>query len=328
MTFGTADLTLRHVQDAATRIRPSITRTPVVTSRALNARLGADVFFKCENFQRTGAFKMRGASNAAARLSFEERARGVISYSSGNHAQALALAASSLGMPAVILMPLDAPPSKIAATLGYGAEVVHYDRYQDDRFKLCADLAARRGLVEIPPCEHFDVMAGQGTVALELLEDVPDLDALLVQVGGGGLISGCATVAKALRPSCDVVGVEPCESDDAKRSLAAGTRITIPMPVTIADGQASGSLGEKTFCVIQRLVDDILLVDEAQIKDAMRFLFERMKLVAEPSGATTLAALMTHAARFRGKRVGVVISGGNIAIERFVALLDCGAKEQ
>lgn len=311
----------QRVHDAHRAIAAGIHRTPVLRSRLLDAQLGCEVFLKCENFQRTGSFKMRGALHALTRLSAAQRARGVIAYSSGNHAQALALAARECGSRAVLLMPQDAPAAKIAATRTYGAEVIHYDRYRDDRFALSARMAAERSLVEIPPCEHLDVMAGQGTVALELLQDAPALDALFVQVGGGGLIAGCATIARALAPAMQLVGVEPEESDDARRSLAEGRRVSIPMPYTIADGQAAGALGEMAYAILARTVDRIELVTRVEIVQAMALLFERLKIVAEPSGATALAALVQQAPAWRGRRVGVVISGGNVTAQRFASLV-------
>lgn len=311
-------ISLDDVHAAARRIAGAAHRTPVLTSRALDEATGATVFLKAENLQRVGAFKFRGAYNAVASLSDGERARGVATVSSGNHAQALALAARLHDVPAVILMPDDAPPGKLAATEGYGAEIIRFDRYGQDREVLLAELVAGRGLVPVHPYDDERVMAGQGTVALELLADAGPLDLLLVQVGGGGLISGCATVAKTLGDT-RVVGVEPEAGDDVKRSLKAGERVRIDVPRTIADGQQLPTPGELTFEVIRERVDEVVLAGDAEIVDAMRFLFERMKTVAEPSGACALAALM--AGRVSGARVGVVISGGNISAERFGALV-------
>jgi threonine dehydratase len=252
----------------------------------------------------------------------EERERGVVAYSSGNHAQAVSLAARLLGTSATILMPADTPPAKLDATRGYGAEIVTYDRYTEDREALGAALAVERGgLALVPPYEHPLIMAGQGTAALELLEDVPGLDALLVPVGGGGLIAGCATAAKALRPGIRVIGVEPEAGDDTRRSLEAGERVRIPVPRTIADGQQADIPGELTFAVNRQVVDTIVTVSDAEILDAMAFLFDRMKLVTEPSGASAAAALLAGRAETGGARVGVVISGGNVGVARFGELM-------
>ncbi|GAB3741441.1 pyridoxal-phosphate dependent enzyme [Amycolatopsis oliviviridis] len=316
----TAPVTIDDIRDAAARLAGVAHRTPVVRSRTLDDLVGAEVFIKCENLQRVGAFKFRGAYNAASRLSPEQLAKGIAAYSSGNHAQAVALAARELGSSAVILIPEDTPQSKKDATAGYGAEIVTYDRYTGDRVAIGEALAADRGLALIPPYEHPHVIAGQGTAALELLEDTDSLDTLVVPVGGGGLIAGSSTAAKALRPGIRVVGVEPAEGDDTKRSLEAGERVSIPVPRTIADGQAASIPGELTFSINRRLVDDIALVTDDQVRDAMRFAFERLKLVMEPSGATGLAALLSGRVPVSG-RVGVIISGGNVSPERFAELL-------
>ena len=284
-------ISLDDVQAAARRIDGVAHRTPVLTSRALDEATGAAVFLKAENLQRVGAFKFRGAYNAVASLSDEERARGVATVSSGNHAQALALAARLHGIPAVILMPEDSPAGKLAATEGHGAEVIRFDRYGQDREELLAELVADRGLVPIHPYDDERVMAGQGTVALELIEAAGPLDVLVVQVGGGGLISGCATVAKAMG-DIRVVGVEPEAGDDVKQSLEAGERVRIDVPRTIADGQQLPTPGELTFEVIRERVDEVVVASDAEIVEAMRFLFERVKTVAEPSGACALAALL------------------------------------
>jgi threo-3-hydroxy-L-aspartate ammonia-lyase len=315
------ELTFADVQAAAGRIKGFAHRTPVLTSRTLNERVGAEVFLKAENFQRIGAFKFRGAFNAISRLSPEQLARGVVAYSSGNHAQAVALAAKLAGTTAVNLMPKDAPPTKMAATRGYGAEVVTYDRYGQDRAALAKQLSEERGLTLIPPYDHYDVMAGQGTVALELIEEVGPLGALLVPIGGGGLIAGCATAATALSPGIRVIGVEPAAGDDTARSLAAGKRIEIDVPRTIADGQAVSSPGELTFPIVQRLVDSVALVSDDEIRAAMTFVFERLKIVVEPSGACALAALLTGRIQHLPERVGVVVSGGNVGLERWLELL-------
>lgn len=313
-------LSIDNIQRAARRLQGLAHRTPVLTSRRLDERVGAHVMLKAECFQRTGSFKFRGAYNAIAALTREQRERGVAAYSSGNHAQAVALAATLQGTRATILMPTDAPASKVAATRGYGGEVVTYDRYEQDRSALGEGLAADRGLTLIPPFDSWDVIAGQGTVALELLEEVGALDLLLVCVGGGGLIAGCATAAKARSPRVRVVGVEPEAGDDFKRSLATGERVRIPVPRTIADGQQVDIPGERPFAVARRLVDDIVLVSDDEILGAMAFLFETCKVVAEPSGASALAALLAGRVDATGLRIGVTISGGNISVARFAAL--------
>ncbi|GIF78230.1 pyridoxal-phosphate dependent enzyme [Asanoa siamensis] len=314
-------ISLDDVHAAAARIAGVAHRTPVMRSRTLDARAGGEVFLKCENLQRIGAFKFRGAYNAVSRLSAAQLARGIAAYSSGNHAQAVALAARELGSTAVILMPEDTPASKRAAVAGYGAEIQTYDRYTGDRVALGAALAADRGLALIPPYEHPDVIAGQGTAALELLESAGALDVVVAPVGGGGLIAGTATAAKGLHPGIRVVGVEPVEGDDTRRSLAAGERVSIPVPRTIADGQAADIPGELTFSVNRRLVDEIVLVTDDQIRDAMRFAFDRLKIVLEPSGATGLAAVLTGQLGPRPGRVGVILSGGNIDTARFAQVL-------
>ncbi len=317
MTATTAlPISMDDVHAAAARIAGVAHRTPILRSRTLDARAGAPVALKAENLQRAGAFKFRGAFNAVAAL----RPDGVCSVSSGNHAQALALAAREHGARATILMPRDAPASKRAATEGYGAEVVEFDRYADDRDALALALAAERGLTLVHPYDEPLVMAGQGTVALELASDVEDLDAVVVPVGGGGLIAGVATAIKALQPQARVVGVEPEAGDDVARSLRAGERIAVPVPRTIADGQMVTTAGERPWEVIRALVDDVVTVSDAEIVDAMRLLFERVKVVAEPSGASALAALLAGRVALRGGPVGVVISGGNVDATRFAAL--------
>ncbi|TCC04378.1 threo-3-hydroxy-L-aspartate ammonia-lyase [Kribbella soli] len=314
-------LSLTDVRAAADRLAGVAHRTPVLTSRTLDERVGARVFLKAENFQRIGAFKFRGAYNAVSRLTPEQLAAGVAAYSSGNHAQAVALAARLAGTSAVILMPEDAPPTKLAATRGYGAEVVTYDRYTQDRTALAQELATERGRTLIPPYDHPDVMAGQGTVALELIEEVGHLGALLVPVGGGGLMAGCATAATMISPGIRMIGVEPAAGDDHARSLAAGERVEIAIPRTIADGQAISTPGELTFAVNQRLVESFELVSDAEILEAMAFAFERLKIVLEPSGASALAALLAGRIHGLPERVGVVLSGGNVGLERFHELL-------
>ncbi|WP_432138168.1 MULTISPECIES: pyridoxal-phosphate dependent enzyme [unclassified Streptomyces] len=318
----TPPITLADIRDAAGRLEGVAHRTPVLRSRTLDARAGAELFLKCENFQRAGAFKFRGAYNAASRLTPGQLARGIAAYSSGNHAQAVALAARELGSTAVIVMPEDAPPAKRAATAGYGAEIVTYDRYTEDRVAIGEALAAERGLALIPPYEHPHVMAGQGTCALELLDEAGELDALVVPVGGGGLIAGSATAAKGLRPDTRIIGVEPEAGDDTKRSLEAGRRVAVDVPRTIADGQALATPGELTFSVNRRLVDAVVLVSDDEIRDAMRFAFERLKIVLEPSGATPLAAVLTGRAGPLPPRTGLILSGGNVDAERFADL--CG----
>lgn len=314
-------ISLDDVRAAARRLDGVAHRTPVLTSRALDEATGARVFLKAENLQRIGAFKFRGAYNAVASLAAAERERGVATVSSGNHAQALALAARLHDTRAVILMPQDAPPAKLAATRALGAEVVAFDRYADDREALLGALVDEQGLTPVHPYDDERVMAGQGTAALELIEDAGPVDLLLVCVGGGGLVSGCATAAKGLLDGVRVVGVEPEAGDDVKRSLAAGRRVRIPMPRTIADGQQLDQPGEKTFAVIRERVDAVALASDAEIVSAMRFLFERVKTVAEPSGACALAALLAGRVEGRGLRIGVTISGGNVSAARFAELM-------
>jgi threonine dehydratase len=300
------------VAHAHARISAHAIRTPVLTSSTVNARTGAQVFFKCENFQRMGAFKFRGALNAMAQLSAAEAGRGVIAYSSGNHAQAVALAGRLLGIHATIVMPADAPRVKLEATRGYGAEVVAYDPRSDSREAIARRLAAERGLTVVPPFDDARVIAGQGTAAKELFEDAGPLDLLLVPCGGGGLLSGCALVAQALAPRCGVIGVEPDAGDDAVRSFRTGTLQTVRNPETIADGARTESLGQLTFPLIRALVADMTSVDDAALLDAMFFLWERMKIVVEPTGALGACALLGGRIEARGRRVGVLLSGGNV----------------
>ena len=317
-------VTAADVRDAAVRIAGIAHRTPVARSRTLEGRVGAEVYCKCENLQRAGAFKFRGAYNAASRLAPEDRVRGIAAYSSGNHAQAVALAARLLGTTAVIVMPEDVPRSKRDAVLGYGAEVVDYDRYTEDRAAIAERIAADRGLALIPPYDHPHVIAGQGTAALELVEDVGELDVLVAPVGGGGLVAGLATIATDLVPRIRVIGVEPEAGDDTKRSLEVGRRVTIEPPRTIADGQAVQAPGQLTFAINQRLLAGVVLVTDDEIRDAMRFAFERLKLVVEPSGASGLAAVLTGKVGDAG-RVGVVLSGGNVDAVRFAELMQSRA---
>jgi len=310
---------LADVQAAAQRLHGVAHHTPVLRSRTLDGLAGAAVHVKAECFQRGGAFKFRGAYNKIVSLPEEERARGVLAYSSGNHAQAVAIAARLLGTTATIVMPEDSPAAKLEATRGYGAEIVMYDRYADDREEIGVQLAAQRGLALVKPYDDPVVMAGQGTVALELLVEVPDLDLLVTPVGGGGLIAGCATVAKALHPEVRVAGVEPELGNDTAQSLAAGERVNVGVPRTIADGLQAAEPGELTFAVNRELVDEIVTVSDEEIVDAMGFLFDRLKIVVEPSGAVGVAALLNG--RLRGTSVGVVISGGNVGVQRFADLV-------
>jgi threonine dehydratase len=310
------------VEAAAQRLAGVAHRTPVLSSRTLDEQLGCTVLLKAENLQRMGAFKFRGGYNAVNVLGDAQRARGVVAFSSGNHAQAVALAARLHGCSATIVMPNDAPALKVAATRAYGAEVVLYDRYTEDRAAIARRLADQRGLALIPPFDHAPVMAGQGTAALELLQDVGPIDALIAPVGGGGLLSGCAVAAKALAPDIVVYGAEPQAGDDARRSLIEGRIVALPdVPRTICDGQQTQALGVQPFEVLCALVREVLAVPDAAVVTAMRFAFERMKTVLEPSGACALAALMVHHERFAGQRVGIVLSGGNIDAGRFAALL-------
>jgi threonine dehydratase len=309
------------VAAAAQRLAGVAHRTPVMTSRTADALAGGTLFFKCENLQRMGAFKFRGAYNALAQFTPAQRRAGVISFSSGNHAQAIALSARLLGMPAVIVMPKDAPQMKIEATRGYGAEVLLYDRYTENREALGAKIAEERGMTLIPPYDHPHVMAGQGTAALELIDEVGALDLLFVCVGGGGLISGCATAAKHRLPDCAVIGVEPEAGNDVQQSLARGEIVHIDVPRTIADGAQTQHAGRYTFPVIQALVDEVVTVTDDQLVKAMRFFGERMKIIVEPTGCLGAAAALDNAVDVRGKRVGVILSGGNIDLRRYAELV-------
>jgi threonine dehydratase len=307
------------IANAATRIHGVAHRTPVFTSRTANAMAGAEIFFKCENYQRMGAFKFRGGYNALAQFSPEQKKRGAIAYSSGNHAQAVALAARILGMPAVIVMPKDAPAAKVAATKGYGAEIVLYDRYTEDRDAIARKLAEEKGLTLIPPYDHPHVMAGQGTVAKELIEETGPLDVLVTPLGGGGLLSGCAVAATALCPGVSVYGVEPEAGDDGLQSLRAGKVIRIQTPKTIADGAQTQCIGALAFPIVRSQVRDILTVSDAQLVESMRFFAERMKMVVEPTGCLAAAAVFGKKFDVAGKRIGVVLSGGNIDIGQYAA---------
>ena len=314
------------ISAAAARLQGVVRRTPVMTSRTADDMAGAQLFFKCENFQRMGAFKFRGAYNALAQFTPEQREAGVIAFSSGNHAQAIALSARLLGMPSVIVMPHDSPAAKLAATRGYQegqarSEVLIYDRYSEDREAIGRRLAQERGMTLIPPYDHAHVMAGQGTAALELLEETGPLDMLLVCVGGGGLISGCAVAAHHISPGIEVIGVEPEAGNDTQQSLALGRIVHIEIPKTIADGAQTQHSGTLTFPVIQRLVSRIVTVSDAQLVQAMCFFAERMKMVVEPTGCLGAAALLQGVVAARGQRVGVIVSGGNVDMARYAALL-------
>ena len=306
------DVTFADVAAAHERIKPYARRTPVLTSATIDALTGARVHFKCENFQRMGAFKFRGAYNALAQLSPAQRKQGVVAFSSGNHAQAVALAGRLLGVPAVIVMPTDAPQVKLAATRGYGAEVVSYDASNEDRAKIAETLAAERGLTLIPPFDHPHILAGQGTAAKELIEETGPLDILMVPCGGGGLLSGCSIAARHLSPRCRVIGVEPAAGDDGLRAFRSGKLETIRLPDTIADGARTTCLGKITFDLIRKNVDDFLTVTDEELLQWMFFLWERMKIVVEPTGALAAAALLQGKIDAQGRKVGIVISGGNV----------------
>ena len=316
------------VAAASARIQGVAHRTPVLRSRQADAMLGAQVFFKCENLQRMGAFKFRGGYNALSMFDAEQRKRGVVAYSSGNHAQAVALSARLLSVPATILMPEDAPASKIAATRAYlgesGGKVVLFNRYTEDREALAAKLSDEQGLTAIPPYDHADVIAGQGTAAMELLEDVGELDHLFVCLGGGGLLSGSALSARALAPNCRVYGVEPEAGNDAQQSFRTGRIVHIDTPKTIADGAQTQHLGQLTFEIIRRDVQDIVTASDAQLVEAMRFYASRMKIMVEPTGCLSLAGALHGGIDIKGSRIGVLISGGNIDLERFAALVGDG----
>jgi len=299
------------IREAAERIRPLARRTPVMTSRSVDQRAGCSVFLKCENFQRSGAFKIRGAANLILSLTPDELKRGIVAFSSGNHAQAVAIAAKHVGAAAAIVMPEDAPRLKMEATRAQGARIVTYDRLHDDREQIAATVLAETGGILAPPYDHPMIMAGQGTAALELLEEVPDLDALAICVGGGGLAAGCSTIAKAICPGIRVFGVEPELANDVWQSFDKGERVAIPSPDTIADGLRTLSPGKLTFPILRRNLEAILLVSEEEIRAAMRFLMERVKIVAEPSGAVGLAAALSGKLPGGIRKIGIVISGGN-----------------
>jgi len=312
--------TYADVDAAASRLAGHAHRTPVLTSRTLDTRLGAHVYLKCENLQRMGAFKFRGAFNALSMFDWRQRDAGVVAFSSGNHAQAIALAARLLGIPATIVMPHDAPVAKVNATKAYGAHVVGYDRYTEDRLAIGRRLANEHGMTLIPPYDHPHVIAGQGTAAKELIEEVGPLDALYVCLGGGGLLAGSALATRALSPATKIYGVEPEAGNDGQQSFRSGSIVRIDVPQTIADGAQTQFLGEHTFPIILRDVDDILTATDAELVDCMRFLAERMKLVVEPTGCLGLAAAMRRRGG-SGERIGVLLSGGNVDLSRFCALL-------
>lgn len=318
------DMTLPDYNDivaAAERIADYANKTPVMTSRTVNEEFGAEVFFKCENFQRMGAFKFRGAMNALRQFTPQQRAAGVVTFSSGNHAQAIALSAKLLGIPATIIMPHDAPSAKVAATKGYGGNVVIYDRYTEDREKIGQNLAEKQGLTLIPPYDHPHVIAGQGTATKELIDEVGPLDALFVCLGGGGLLSGSALAARHLSPDCMIYGVEPEAGNDGQQSFRCGSIVHIDTPKTIADGAQTQHLGQYTFAIIQQNVNDILTVSDTELVTAMKFIAERMKVVVEPTGCLGFAAARARKSELQGKRIGIIISGGNVDISRYGAFL-------
>jgi threonine dehydratase len=314
-------VTLADVRAAAARLKGIAHRTPVLTSRTLDGRTGGQIFLKCENFQRMGAFKFRGAYNRIVQLDDAGRRAGVVAFSSGNHAQGVALASALLGVPAVIVMPSDAPKSKVAATREYGAEVIFYDRHHSHRAQIAQRICDERGATLVPPFDDPEIIAGQGTVGLELVEELTGLEMIVTPVGGGGLLSGTAVAARAINSEIQLFGVEPQAGDDFARSLRAGERVHIEVPETIADGLQTQSPGELTFGLVQTLTQGIVTVSDAELRRAMAFAFERMKIVIEPSGAAALAAVLSGKLDVRGKRVAVVISGGNVDIDRFSALL-------
>lgn len=314
------------IQLAASRLLHVAQRTPIATARTLNALIGAEVYCKCENLQRAGAFKFRGAYNAVSQLSDEQRQRGVVSFSSGNHAQALALAGQLLHTPAVIVMPDDAPAVKLAATRGYGAEVVLYDRVEQKREVIARQLGEERGLALIPPFEHEHIIAGQSTAALELLTDVPDLDVLIAPIGGGGLISGCSIAAHALKPGLRIFGVEPDTANDTFLSLQKGAIVSTPQSHSIMDGLLPTAPGEMTFSIMREHLEGVALVNDDEAMEAVRFLLLRMKLLVEPSGAAPIAALMAgKIPNVKGKKIGVVLSGGNIDAGKLAGMLSRAA---
>ncbi|WP_110748834.1 threo-3-hydroxy-L-aspartate ammonia-lyase [Phyllobacterium leguminum] len=313
--------TYEDVLAAAGRIEGHAHRTPVLRSRTIDREIGAEIFFKAENFQRVGAFKFRGAFNALSRFDERQRKAGVLAFSSGNHAQGIALSASLLGIPATIVMPEDAPASKIAATRGYGATVVTFDRYKEDRDAIAQRLAEEQGLTLIPPYDHPDIIAGQGTAVKELIEEVGELDALFVCLGGGGLLSGSALAARALAPQCKIYGVEPEAGNDGQQSFRSGEIVRIATPKTIADGAQTTSLGNLTFPIIRRDVDDILTASDDALVEAMRFFASRMKMIVEPTGCLAFAGARQFGPQLKGQRVGVIVTGGNVDLGQFCALV-------
>jgi threonine dehydratase len=313
--------TYEDVALAAIRIEGNATRTPVLTSRTVDEALGAQVFFKCENFQRSGAFKFRGAFNALSCFDAQQRKAGVVTFSSGNHAQAIALSSQILDIPCTIVMPQDAPKTKIAATRSYGGNIIFYDRYQDDREKIGNRLAIEQGMTLIPPYDYPHIIAGQGTAAKELLEEVGHLDALFVCLGGGGLLAGSVLAARAISPQTKVYGVEPEAGNDGQQSFRVGSIVRIDTPQTIADGAQTQQLGKYTFEIINRDVDDIFTVTDAQLVDCMRFFASRMKIMVEPTGCLGFAAVRQLGERLKNQRIGVIVSGGNVDLDRFCALL-------
>jgi threo-3-hydroxy-L-aspartate ammonia-lyase len=314
-------LTIDTIQDARERIGSRIHRTPVITSRQFNQIPGKEVYFKCENWQRAGAFKIRGATNKIQSLTPDEKQRGIVAFSSGNHAQAVALAGREAGVRVLVAMPEDAPASKVAATRGYGAEIVFYDRQKQDREAFALDLAERERLVMVPPYDDYLILAGQGTCGLELVEEVPDLDCVLTPCSGGGLFAGVATAAKALNPKIKCYPVEPDTADDTRQSLMKGERVSIPPPPTIADGLRVQIPGKLTFPILQKIADDVLTVSDEEIIETLRFMLFRMKMLVETSGATAAAAVMCHKLPADVKRVGVVLSGGNIDPDQLAKIL-------
>ncbi|MFZ0500741.1 MAG: threo-3-hydroxy-L-aspartate ammonia-lyase [Steroidobacteraceae bacterium] len=318
---GTLSVSFADVEAAAARIEGIAHRTPVMTSRTADARAGARLFFKCENLQRGGAFKFRGAYNTIATLNVDQRRHGVVAYSSGNHAQAVAFAGRLQGVATMIVMPKDAPAAKVSATREYGGEVIFYDRYKENREEICAALATERGLAVISPYDHPQVIAGQGTAARELFQHIGELDVLFVCLGGGGLLAGSALAANALSPRCRVIGVEPEAGNDGQQSFRAGRVIRIPVPRSIADGALTTFIGEHNFPIIRALVNDIVTVTDPMLIDTMKFFAERMKMLVEPTGCLGAAAALSKQFHQPGERVGVLISGGNIDLPRFAELL-------
>ncbi|HEE6161715.1 TPA: threo-3-hydroxy-L-aspartate ammonia-lyase [Acinetobacter baumannii] len=318
------NLTLPNYEDvaaAAERIKDFINKTPVLTSRTVNNEFEAEVFFKCENFQRVGAFKFRGAMNALLQFNETQKKAGVVAFSSGNHAQAIALSSKILGIPATIIMPKDAPAAKMAATREYGGNIVEFDRYTEDREKIGKEIAEKNGLTLIPSYDHPHVIAGQGTAAKELFEEVGDLDYLFVCLGGGGLLAGSALSARQLSPNCKIYGVEPVLGNDGQMSFRKGEIVHIDTPATIADGAQTQYLGKLTFPIIQQKVDDILTVTDEELINAMKFFAERMKMVVEPTGCLGFAAARNLKDELKGKRIGIIISGGNVDISKYAEFL-------